>query len=408
MSLTFFIAKRYIFAKRSFNFITIITTISIIGIIVGVAALITIMSIFNGFREMTEEQIMGFDPHLQIIPKEGLHFEQDTAIIELLKEYNEIATFAPLMNLRILGFSKSNMQVMNINAYSSEDQKYINHISNTVIFGDIDLRSEGNTIALGAALADKLKVLPGDTVRLLSPSMIESSIRTFRRRSDIQAVVSGLFRTNIKDYDITLGIANTQTAMQLMNIRNLRVSSIDIRLKNIGDIETVQRSIKSRLPENYDIITWIDLNKELYAIMQFERLASFLILSIIIFMAVFNILASLSMTVTEKKRDIGGLMAMGCSRNMITRLFIIEGFIIGVIGSALGTVLGLVIVIGQQTFKWFKLDGSKFIIDSIPVSLYTVDILIVFVFAMTLSTLAAIFPARRAAATNIIDAVRSE
>jgi lipoprotein-releasing system permease protein len=264
-------------------------------------------------------------------------------------------------------------------------------------------------IIIGSELSDKLKVLPRDTITLMSPSLIESTFLNLGQKPGIQAVITGIFSTHAKEYDQIYAYSSDVLGIKLFKAPPESAHSIDIRLKNFNDVEKVKSELEQFFIDKGVIIqSWYDLHRELYNILRFERYASFIILSLIIIIAIFNVLASLSMTVVEKNVDIATLKAIGGSNRLIQRIYMAEGFIIGLISTIVGALLGLGFCYGQIHFQWFKLDTSKFLIQAIPVSVYANDVIVVCIFSLLLSFLAAIYPARRAARTIIAKAIREE
>ncbi|MBE2188060.1 MAG: ABC transporter permease [Desulfobulbaceae bacterium] len=410
MKFEYFIALRYIFAKRSFNFITVITVLSIIGITVGVAALIVVLSIFNGFQNMTKKQFLGFDPHIRIVPKEGNWFDPK----ELTKQIAKIEMTESIVesyNSKVIGFNNNQVQVFELLAVDSKKEDFYQGIKRATIFGKFNLETDNPRlpgIVVGNVLADKLRVLPGDTLMLLSPRSIEKIITGVGLRGTQPAVVTGIFNSNIKDYDSRFGISSDILAKSILNPKIGFVNSIDLRIKDIKHLDVMQSQLSVILPNDLQILTWQDLNPDLFAIMKFERFVTFAVLSIIIMLAVFNVLISLSMTVIEKRRDIGVLRSLGASGNAIRNIFVYQGVIIGFVSTVIGTALGLFVSFGQINYKWLKVDSSKFIIDAIPLAVDSADVWIIAAFSLILSTIATIYPARRASDMDIIGSIRTE
>ena len=405
MHLSSKIALRYIFSKRSFNFITVITVISIIGITVGVAALVSVLSIFNGFQTITERQIVGFDPHLRIAPESGEKIKDVDKIIKIIENDKNISAYTPVVQGRVVAVTNEFMHVFTLNAIPPEHISYIDSIRDDLYMGSFDPGRKGSII-VGTALSNKLKLLPGDHLNLFSPELIESSIRSYNMASPVKTKLTGIFQTNIRDYDIQYGYSDLSSARKLFKTSGYNY--IDIRLKNIDKLDARLDDLSNVLPEGFKILSWKDLNRDLYNIMQFERMASFIIMSIIIVIAVFNIFASLTMTVVEKQKDIAVLKSIGMTAKSIKNIFLKEGIFIGVISTIAGILLGLGLCYGQIHFKWFKVDTSKYIIDSIPVVINYSDIFIIALFSMILSALTTIYPAKKAAEGKIIESLRSE
>jgi lipoprotein-releasing system permease protein len=243
---------------------------------------------------------------------------------------------------------------------------------------------------------------------LLSPRSIERIISGVGLRGTQPALVTGIFNSNIKDYDSRFGISSDILAKSILNPKIGFVNSIDLRIKDIKHLDAMKSKISGILPNDLQILTWQDLNPDLFAIMKFERFATFAVLSIIIMLAVFNVLISLSMTVIEKRRDIGVLRSIGASGKAIRNIFVYQGLIIGFVSTVIGTALGLFVSFGQINYKWLKVDSSKFIIDAIPVAVDSTDVWIIAAFSLILSTIATIYPARRASDMDIIGSIRTE
>lgn len=404
------VALRYIITKRSFHFISVITFLSIIGITVGVAALIAVLSIFNGFQNLTKAQFIGFDPHIRIVPQKGVWLSLEDSLLNEIKQLEDISLVTKTISGRVVGINDKELQVFSLVSIPKENVDFLGGVRKTTIFGNFSIKTNDGfpAIVMGNALADRLRVLPGDTIKLVSPKMIEQSVVGFQRQREVRAVLTGIYNSNIKDYDIMYGFSSDTLGKLLMNPKPGNISSLDIKLHNIDNLESLQRKIAGIINHpDIKIQSWQDLNPDLFNIMRFERLATFSILSIIIVLAVFNVLVSLSMTVVEKRQDIGILKAMGASNNTIRKIFLWEGTLIGLVSTSIGTALGLFVCWGQINFKWFRVDATKFIIDAIPVEVVTLDVIIIAVFSLFLTSVATIYPAFRAASTQVIEAIRT-
>lgn len=408
MKLHLRIAFRYIFAKRTFNFISFITALSIVGITVGVAALIAVMSIFKGFQEITRNQLIGFDPHLQILPARGVRLSDYESILKKAAADPEVEIAAPVVSGRIVSTRRNSFRALELTGLPREAAPaYLEAIYPQVVTGAKSFTKD-NEILIGALLADKLLALPNDTLLFLSPKSIEAALVQLAPLPASSARVSGIFQTNVREFDEGEAFSPIEFARSALRIPQGEITAINIRIKDINDLESVQSRIASILPANMQVKSWKDLNADLYRVMQFERMAAFSILSLIIIIAVFNLLASLAMTVTEKRRDIGLLRALGADPRLISRTFLSEGLIIGSAGTLFGAILGVGASLGQIHYKWFKIDTSRYIIDAIPVSLSAQDVMIVCAVSLALSFLATIYPSRKAAKTQVIEAMRSE
>jgi lipoprotein-releasing system permease protein len=447
ISLPLRIAFRYVFTLRSFHFITVISTISIIGIIVGVAALICVLSIFNGFKHFTERQLVSYDPHIRITTEKGVWLNNYDSIISKIKEIKSIKSIAPVLQSRVVARKGSNIQIVVVNGIKENNLQDFGGIARSMVYGNflfIDNEIKSNfdgyqsnnflPISVGAGFADKLKLSIGDTITLNSLSSLEKSMLYMYGSSELSFIITGIFQTNIKEYDEFNVYFDFNSASKLLDAPKNSTSSLDIRLNNLNEAENVSKEINKILlnyhplpPSNlggdstlisppilgggrgwYNIQTWYDLHKTLYNIMQFERMSAFIILSLIIIMAVFNVLASLSMTVVEKQPDISVLKAIGSTNKLIQKIYLYEGIIIGIISTFLGALLGLGLCYGQLKYSWFTLDSAKYLIRAIPVLINKWDIVFICIFSLILSFIAAIYPARRAAEAEIISSLRQQ
>jgi lipoprotein-releasing system permease protein len=390
------IAFRYIFPRGNINFITIISFISIIGIAVGVAALIVVLSIFNGFRSISEDAILDIDPAIRITSHTGAYIDNWQEVADKIKENATacLQTKAVLIN-------RDKIEVVELiatldNTFPLEEHKCIGKPS-----------IADNDIVLGIALADRLKVTIYDTLKLLSTKMLEYSFHTLQIPQAINVRPTGLFQCNIKEYDLTNCYANCNIVRQISNAPLNACSYIDV-IAGKEDIEATSQNIASIIGQNYDVQTWKDLNRDLYNVMQMERVAVFCVLGLILLIAVFNVLASLAMTVTEKKSEIAILKAIGGSNRFISRIYIVEGIGIGLIGTALGFIIGIALIYGQIRYEWLLLDGSAYITNVLPVILNWSEVGIVCLFSLSLSAIATIFPATRATKLQVAQAISTE
>ncbi|MFN8358972.1 MAG: ABC transporter permease [Candidatus Kapaibacterium sp.] len=405
MNLPLRFAFRYLKTnRRNVNFISIISGISLLGIAVGVASLICVMSIFNGFRDLLQSMLIGYDPHIRVTAPATLG---DSSLLSLIRAQSDVKAASDVVQGRVVVIKGANSQVFMLNGVKREEIDGVSGVKDALSFGKFEIRTIDNFyhVVIGTGVADKLRAMPGDTLTLLSPSEIESAAVGFYRPKGLTAIVAGVFQSNAKEYDQFYFYGSQELGRKLFSPKNI---FIDIRLHDLQHVQSTAQKLTSLLPKGVQVETWFDLHKELYGIMQFERLVSFSIISIIVLVAVFNILASLSMSVVQKQRDIALLKAIGATNRLIRNIFLAEGVIIGLIAVSAGVALGLGLCLGQQQYGWFGLDRSKYIISAIPVSVYSSDVLIVCALALLLCFGATIYPAQRAATTLISRALREQ
>jgi lipoprotein-releasing system permease protein len=286
----------------------------------------------------------------------------------------------------------------------------VSGIKNYTNFGTFDLKDKGSygSIIIGFSLANSLKAFIGDTITILSPVGLEYSLTQFVEPITKQFLVSGIFDSDNRDYDSKYAYISISSAQELFRL-NSNVNGIEMRLKDINLSDDVKHKLESQIDTSkYNVMTWYDLHKDFYSILKVERWVAFIILSLIIAVASFNILGSLTMTVIEKKRDIGILKAMGASDKMITRIFMFEGIVVGIVGMLTGSILGLGISLLQIYFKIYKLDTSVYKLDALPMDLRVSDFIYIPLAALVLCFLASLYPSIRAAKQKPVDSIRWE
>ncbi|MCX8057464.1 MAG: FtsX-like permease family protein [Ignavibacteria bacterium] len=409
MSLERLIAFRYLKSKHKINFITVISLLSIIGITVGVAALIIVLSVFNGFGSLVTEILISFDPHLKIESNYAEGFLPDKKLENWLESNENVQSFSPFVNGKCVVYSNKVIRIINLYGISESKKHEIGGLKQNIISGEYNLHSDFIPKALiGLSLATRLQVSVGDTIVVVSPDGIENLLAGLSVPSYQTFVVGGIYNTHNKDIDAFNVYVPLSFAQRLLNYGN-NIFGYEIRLKNINRTNSVKSALEKNFENKiYSIKTWFDLHKDLYSVMLIERWTAYVILSLIIAVATFSIFSSLLMTVLEKKRDIGILKAMGLQNKSLLKIFLLEGIIIGVIGSILGLIVGLGVCFLQLKYKIYSLDPTVYIIDALPIKIEWLDVFLIVVMAIFLSTFAAYFPAKRATKLNPIEAIRWE
>jgi lipoprotein-releasing system permease protein len=405
-----FIARRYLVSKHKVNFITIISVLSICGITIGVAALIVVLSVFNGFGSLVTSFLINFDPHVRV---EILNPENQTAAAKLdsvLNRNTDVVKYSPYVTGKVLVYRDELFQIVNLKGIDVSSGESIYDIEQSMLYGKYSLGEKGRypEMVLGLHLADKLQTLIGDTLTLLSPAGIEKAVTQFSSPKTQQFILSGIYSTTNNEYDDSYIFTDLKYAQDLLGYKN-HIQGYDVRLNNIDESFEVKAQLQKELnAKDYRIETWYDFHRDLYSVMQIERWTAYIILCLIIAVASFNILGSLSMSVIEKKRDIGVLNSMGAQQKSILRIFMYEGILIGIIGTIAGLALGYFICFLQLKFNIYPLDPTQYKIDSLPLQLRLSDFFYVSGASLLLTFLASLFPAKRAAKINTIEAIKWE
>ncbi|MBM2841382.1 MAG: Permease [Bacteroidetes bacterium] len=404
-----FIARRYLRSKRQLRFINIIMLVSVIGITVGVSALIIVLSVFNGFSGVVTQVLVGFDPHIRVEPAKGKSFEVSDSLIKALEMYPEVAGASPFIESKALLVVQHQNRVVVVRGVVDSTVARVSGVAEKTVLGRFkfdDAQMSGG-IVLGLALADRLGATVGAEVTVISPVGVDAMLMQFGQPLMRKCTVVGIYDSNNKDYDAHYAYVSLETAKYLFQYKK-GVGGIEMRLHDILDAEPTKAILSQQLGDQYTVSTWYDLHKNLYSVMKIERWGAYLILCLIVGVATFNVLGSLTMGVIEKRRDIGVLKSLGATRRSITRIFIFEGLLVGFIGTGLGLLLGLLVCYVQIHYQIFPLDPNVYIIPAIPIEVRWADFVAVTVASMMLSTFASLYPARRAANLLPVAAIRWE
>jgi len=402
------IARRYLLSKKNFKFVSIISAISITGVTIGVAALVVVLSVFNGFGSLVSSILINFDPHLRIESSTPLDSTGYQPLMEYISHQSTVKAFSSYVGGKALIVSRNVNRVVNIRGLVTDKIPLVSGLSEKLVLGSVavDEKPRGGII-LGLVLADRMGVVVGDTISIVSPSGAELAamqlavpiIRRFR--------VVGIYESNNKDYDGAYAFTNLAGAQSLFD-RGGRIDGIDIRFHQIEDADRMKTELKKNYGNAFRYLTWYDLHHELFTVMQIERWCAYIVLCLIIAVASFNLLGSLAMTVLEKRRDIGILKSMGASNESIKRIFALQGLFVGIVGTIAGTAIGLLIVYLQHRYHLVALDTTIYIIPAMPVEVHFMDLVVIAIAAIGLCSFASRPPANRAAHLDPVKAIRWE
>lgn len=413
MRYEFFLAKRYAFSKKKTNFITIISVLSMLGIMVGTAALIIVLSVFNGFSAVVTKVLVSFDPHIRITAQAKDSTAELATISSLLAMREQLAkvpaveSLAPTIREKAVLVHYTLPRVAIVTGMNEDDVRAVSGIGKSILSGELKLDS--NSIIVGQLLADDLALVLGDTLQIFSPIGLERILTEPVAPRTRSVIVRGIFAANNREYDAMNAYVSLGTARDLYEVPNDAATSIDIKLKNIQQSDETKKQLTHVLDTNqYSVQTWFDLHHDLYSVMEIERWIAYIILFLIVAVACFNIFSSLTLTVMEKQRDIGLLRAIGASDSGIRSIYLFQGMIIGLIGTLAGCFIGFAVILLQQQFGFFKLDTSVYIIPALPVELRWSDFVLVALGSIACSTFGALMPARRAAKVRPAEALRWE
>jgi lipoprotein-releasing system permease protein len=403
----FFVAKRYLKSKHKINFISIISILSTLGITIGVAALIIVLSVFNGFGSIVKDILINFDPHIRITLRSFEANSKIDSIENVFKSTEGIKSVQSFVEGKSILLKDKAYKVISLKGIEESDSDNWG-VKTSMFAGDYDLAEEDNInkVIIGLSAALQLSAKVGDTLSVTSFNNIEQIAVNYVMPKSFRLVVTGIYRTG-KDYEASMVFTSLKTSQKILGFKN-QITGFELRLDNFEQAENIKEELNSKIDNDFFATdTWYDLHKDLYGVMLIERWAAYIILCLIIAVATFNILGSLTMSVIEKKKDIGVLKSMGVSDSSVLRIFMFEGVLIGLIGTIAGVVIGLTVCILQIEYGFYTL-GAKFIIDALPVKIVWTDLAVISGMSMLLAFFASLYPAKKAAKQQVVEAIKWE
>jgi len=377
-----YIARRYLFAKKSTNAINIISTISVLGVFVGSAALIIILSVFNGFEEVVLKMFNTITPELVIAPAKGKTFNPDTLYFKQLKTNKDIYSYTEVLSENALLRYRDKQSVGLVKGVSTAYLKNKSLDSITIQGKFVIQNSSGPNAVIGSAIQNYLMVNTNDPftqLQIFSPKkgITSTSLNPADDFMDLYIPVSGIFEVQ-QDFD-NIAIVPLKFARKLLQ-EDKNISSIEINLQPGIDAEAFKVMIEEKLGGQFLVKDRIEQNKALYNILGTEKWAVYIILTFILIIAIFNIIGSLTMLVIDKLKDIAILSSLGAGKGLIKRIFLFEGMMITMAGCIFGLLVGLGFCLLQQKFGWIKMSQDNLLIsNAYPIGLKWKDFLLVFV-----------------------------
>ncbi|MBK7710532.1 MAG: ABC transporter permease [Bacteroidales bacterium] len=395
MKLSLYIAKRYLLAKKSRNAINIISGVSVAGVAVGTMALIIILSVFNGLETMVRSIFNTFDPDIKITAAEGKTFIADTTRLRLLANVDGLSCYSLTIEENALLKYGERQYIATIKGVD-DHYTIVTDIDSSMWEGDFILTSEqGRPYAIpGVGVAQYLGIRVNfiEPLNIYVPRKDGSSVSAENAFNKKFIYPSGIFQIE-KEYDSKYVYIPLEFARELTEIEE-GVTSIEIKFRETADPSSVQKKIKKIFGKGFLVQNRYEQQEIFYKVMRSERLAIFFILTLILTIASFNIIGSLTMLIIEKERDIEILKSLGANSDLIRKIFIFEGWLISIVGAATGVILGFIICWIQQTFGVVKLQSETLIMDSYPVVMKLKDFIIVPATVLLIGYWAAWYPVR--------------
>ena len=405
MSLEFFIARRYLKAKRKEGFISLITLLSIAGVTVGVMALVIVIAVMSGAETEFRNRILGVEPHVLVMDSSGRYNDLESvkgriaavdgviSVSPMVFTQTMIKTATGLSGAVIRGIDPRG-RVSLIKGYTREE-----------IARKLTPSGPGGAlpgIILGRDLAANIGVLEGDTLVLMAPGGVMSPVGHLPTLKRFR--VTGLFSSGMYEYDSSLAWMHLDEARKFIGGGH-RVSALGVWVADVFAAASVKSALLEQLGYPYYARDWMEMNKNLFSALKLEKTAMFVILTLIILVAAFNITSALIMMVMEKTRDIAILKAMGATRTMIRNIFIFQGMMVGMTGTFLGTLSGVGVCLVLKKYQFITLPAA-YPFSTLPVQLESFDVILIAVASLGLCFLSTLYPCRRAADMNPVEALR--
>jgi lipoprotein-releasing system permease protein len=406
MSYEWFIAKRYLTARRKQAFISVITFISMLGITIGVMALIIAIALITGWQRDVQDKILGSTSHIMVadISREGL--KDYRQLISKIENVKGVLSATPIVYETVLLVGPSANRGASLKGVDFDAEKKYSSWVEKLEDGSIpaaDSKREG--ILLGREIAASIGATTGQTVTIITQPSSLSPLGLLPRPKKF--VVAGIFKTGLYEFDSTTALIRLEQAQKIFGFED-RISYINVRIEKIFQAPKISKMIEGIMPPLAYVETWMELNKSLFSALKLEKNIMFLTIALIVLVAALNIIATLILMVMEKTRDIGILMALGATSQSIKKIFFLQGAMIGIIGTAAGVVLGLSWCWLANTFKLIKIPEDIYQIPSVPFHIQPLDLFLIIGVTLLITFLSTLFPSHRAAKVDPVTALKYE
>ncbi len=405
----FYIARKYLLAKRKQTFISIITFISIGGVTVGVMALIIVLAVMSGFERELKERILGATAHVHVTSLDG-SVADPFAVAEKIRSMEGVVASSPYIFTPMMIASGGGAIGGVLRGVDTATVGDVTRLRRDLRIGRLeDLRrvAKGGLpgVILGRELAGNLGVGPGEVVEVLVPGGTITPLGAFPKTARYRVV--GVSETGMYEYDATFAYIDFDEAGRLLGMGG-RATGLEVKVKDVYAASAVAGRIRSALGYPFWAKDWMQSNRNLFSALKLEKVVMFVILVLIVMVAAFNIISTLIMVVMEKTKDIAVLMTLGATRRSIRRIFAIEGLIIGVAGTATGTALGALLCGLLRRYRFIRLPSDVYYISTLPVSLDAGTVLLVVASSILICFLATLYPALQASRVDPAEAIRYE
>ena len=393
MSFELFVALRYLFSRRKQTFIYIISIMSILGVAIGVGALVVVLGVYNGLTTDMRDKILGANAHAIVMSYIPSAFENRSDLLDRVRSVKGVTGATPFIYTEGID-PKSAPAVLSM-------------LRQMRVGSAADLEREGAPgLIIGEELAKRLGLGMGSRVNLLSPSGQKTTSGYAPRVRPFEVV--GIFKTGMFEYDSSLGFVTLNAARDVLGLPENYLSGVELTVADVYKADKTAAEVSTELGSPFYVRSWMEMNANLFAALKLEKIGMFILLAMVVLIGSFSIVTTLVMLVMEKTRDIAIMMSMGATSSMIRRIFMFQGTIIGVIGTLLGYAFGLSLGWLLKRYQFIKLPENVYTLDHLPIIITLSDVLIIGASAMLLCFLATLYPARQASRLQPAEALRYE
>lgn len=409
MSFEFFVARRYLFSHRKQAFIYVISLMSIIGVALGVAALVVVLGVYNGLTTDMRDKILGANAHGIVLSYIPDAFGKNPGLRDEILRTPGVTGATPFIYTEVMLSSGDGVKGLMLRGVDPRTAPGVLSMLKAIKKGSINGFETGDGtpgIIIGEELAKHIGLGMGSRVNLLSPSGEKTTAGFQPRIRPFE--VAGIFKTGMYEYDSSLAFVTLDAARELLGLDPGFLSGIEITVDDVYRADEITKELTDNIGNPFYARSWMDMNANLFAALKLEKIGMFILLIMVVLIGSFSIVATLVMLVMEKTRDIAVMMSMGATRKMIRRIFMYQGTIIGFVGTMLGYALGLTVGYLLKRYQFIKLPENVYTLDHLPIIITVPDVLIIGGAAMLLCFLSTLYPARQASRLKPADALRCE